>query len=1717
MAANDIINTKVEAKKAKLRAKLIGIRDKMEERGASDPPTSTEKSFNAVLLTKNEIDNKEESAVSPDGASTLLDLNEVKTQNLSNEPEIDRVVEMRSLDLGAKHEQNVRTSVDAAINAPDEDSHASRMHVVTESIRKLDEFNQRKGRSTSLIDVMSDMTVPAVQKAGAWRTSVMKGFEDIYKVVDAKAVPVNRETAAMFIETSRMMERLFGDTDFPAPPSPLALASGDPFISYDKSVGGAAASRFLQGMANSDTIKFMAAHPYITSFVLDAAVMYTPILFKPAPMAVSATVKYLISRGIKGSALKQTKLLQAAANTSKKKLVESYLMGRGSADTMIGLGLGAVYIAGRINEDGTSGTAAFMTEVFGPMGAIAAMHMSKSAFLVYLKTMHQKNSTMFQKLNQKLAGRKDTLAKEIRLQMEQAVKESDFRAATAKTGKLKDVAKAVEATSLSPAAKAIALPTVIDETLAKNMTEMIDVAIKGSGKQADKIREIVGLGEFAPFVVSPRLKANVPVFLHAQDDIDELVRMVQSNPVAGAMYHKSAAHLDDAIGMWKKELETLEGMGKAFEPWRKGIADDITKAGKIADLYADAARGYDLQALRLNAPAFMQSEYGKQAFGNLPVFQGIGGRHLYQQLSQQVKGDAVEIQKKTFEFIQNNISPTADKVRRAITFGIDEGVWELTDQKFSRKIVEGMILTPDAHLRTNFAELVRVPARAQENQRVLAHQFGEAWRDINKQLSKKGRKQLMNVLAEGNAQGKEFVLTKGGFKSLDGNMIPVAADVRDAFYASRILFDAGYDVANQGAIMTAKARGLKLMDGKVLVRPRQAVLGEVDGNGTKVTQAMVDAKYEFIEVLDDELKVGMSFVSSADAAARVAKEIPETHDLVGYTANYAPIMYEGKWRVASIVKDDTGKFITKTEGIGDTPKQARDAISEFISREGPDSHKQFVAVRNNMQPAEIAGQIKGKRIPVAGKQGKEAIESEMRSFIKTTDADSWLQELGDDELAALAKALEVSGMGKGAVDDLVMTARQNSGPFYTRGRASERPVSLRNLDETAEMLSMDEAVPAYFDSISQYISLGAVREKLAAKFLNTYKQFLENPNDWSSKVMITRARDTGGYDQGAKAVEAWQAQQQLKIIRGMKSAEEVAIDAAVTAKRDDLIKGGHYRLAGFVDKFADAQGITAGIRGATAKAVFGLWNASHLVVQAAGMVNTTGRGVVHNPADLEKAMKSTMKYFYGRGAKKTGLPMDDETKFMVDFLDESGFINNVNYEALDDIAGHVTGAFTKFMDASTWAVRKGEAIQRAYAFMWNFHHNARLMKAGKHPLFKEADLTSVKFQDYIKNEAELTAFNMNKLNQPLYAKGAAGLSFQFMQIQSQMSQLFFGVGGAQKGITKLERMGIWATSVAAFGPTAIPFAETAMAFVDNLMTKDLRKDQLIIKQGDPENAGMVIYKMKHQVSNFIADSIKANGLGEGDEKYWRNLLRGVPAALTDGRFDIVDRATIQLLTNTYYDNLDAADMAGPGLNLLAQMILGTSTGVMDIVTAIQDDEFDAKTVLRAAKKSVGVLGGARNILSTIEALSLGEISTRTGRAIIEGMTLKEILNASVARRTEAMLDVAGLATGMTPPRVRETQEMSELLGRQDQAWTEWMNITTQAIKTHKREGNTAHAVTMLNESIRQVMEARPDRAKFWAKRLAMALNEQEGATIEDKNRMRAIKMNLEGKIEKPLF
>ena len=1716
MATNDIINAQTASKNKKLREKLQGILGKMEERGASDPPQSTEKSFNAVLLTKDEVDNQGQSPYSTDKQATLLELNEIKTQSLDNEPAIDRVVEMRSLNLGGKLEQNVRTSVDAAINAPDEASHATRMHTVTASIRKLDEFNQRKGRSTSLIDVMSDMTVPAVQRAGAWRTSVMKGFEDIYKVVDAKAVPVNTETAGMFIETSRMMERLFGDTDFPPPPSPLALASGDPFVSYDKSIGGAAASRFLQGMANSETIKFMAAHPYITSFVLDAAVMYTPILFKPAPMAISATVKYLIARGIKGSALKQTKLLQAAANTSKKKLVESYLMGRGTADTMIGLGLGSVYIAGRINDDGTSGTAAFLTEVFGPMGAIAAMHMSKSAFLVYLKHMSTKNSTMFQKLNQKLAGRKDMLAKEIRLQMEQAIKETDFRAATAKTSKLKDVAKAVEDTSLSPAAKALALPTVIDKTLAKNMTEMIDVAIKGSGKQADKIREIVGLGEFAPFVVSPRLKANVPIFLHAKDDIDELVRMVQSNPVAGAMYHKSAAHLDDAIGMWKKELATLEGMGKAFEPWRVGIADDIKKAGKIADLYADAARGYDLQALNLNAPAFMQSEYGKQAFGNLPVFQGIGGRHLYMQLSQQVKGDAVTIQNKTFEFIQTNLMPTAAKIRRGITFGIDEGVWELTDQKFSRKIVEGMILTPDAHLRNNFGELVRIPARAQENMRVLAHQFGEAWRDINAQLSKKGRKQLMNVLAEGNAQGKEFVLTKGGFKSLDGNMIPVSADVRDAFYASRILFDAGWDVANQGAIMTAKARGLKLMDGKTLVRPRLAKLGEVDHNGTKVTQAMVDSKYQYIEVLDDDLKVGMSFVASPDTAGRMAKEIPETHDLVGYTENYAPIMYEGPWRVASITKGADGKFITKTEGIGDTPKEARDAIAEFIAREGPDSHKQFVAVRNNMQPAEIAGQIKGKRIPVAGKQGKEAIESEMRSFIKTTDSDSWLQNLGDEELKALATALEQAGMGKGAIDDLVMSTRQTSGPFYTRARASERPVSLRNLDETAEMLSLDKAVPAYFDSISQSISMGAVREKLTAKFLNTYKQFLENPNDWSSKVMITQTRKTGGYDQGAKAVEAWQAQQQLKIIRGMKSAEEMAIDSAIATKRDDLIKAGSYRLASIMDKMADAQGITGMVRGSTAKAVFGLWSASHLVVQAAGMVNTVGRGLAHNPADIQKAMKSTMKYFYGRGAKKLGLPMDDETKFMVNSLDESGFINNVNYEALDDVAGHVTGAFTKFMDASTIAVRKGEAMQRAYAFMWNFHRNARLIKAGKHPLgFKEADLTSVKFQDYIKNEAELTAFNMNKLNQPLYAKGMAGLSFQFWQIQSQMGQLFFGVGGAQKGITKIERMGVWAASIAAFGGTAVPFSETAMAFIDNFMADDIRKGQMVIKEGDPENAGLMLYKLKHQTAEFIADSIRDNNLGEGDEKFWRNLMRGVPAALTDGRFDIVDRATIQLMTNTYFDNLDAADMAGPGLNLLAQLVVGIPEGVTDMVIAMQEGNFDAQTVLRAAKKSVGVLGGARNVLSTIEAMAFGEVSTRTGRAIIDGMTLKEILReASIDRKTEAMLDVAGVAVGLTPPRIRETHEMSEILARQNEAWNEWMMITTQAIKTHKREGNGQHALVMLKESVKQIMAARPDKAKFWAKRLVMAMAEREGATIEDKNRLRKILMGFDGKIKR---
>jgi hypothetical protein len=371
---------------------------------------------------------------------------------------------------------------------------------------------------------------------------------------------------------------------------------------------------------------------------------------------------------------------------------------------------------------------------------------------------------------------------------------------------------------------------------------------------------------------------------------------------------------------------------------------------------------------------------------------------------------------------------------------------------------------------------------------------------------------------------------------------------------------------------------------------------------------------------------------------------------------------------------------------------------------------------------------------------------------------------------------------------------------------------------------------------------------------------------------------------------------------------------------------------------------------------------------------------------------------------------------------------------------------------------------------------------------------------------------MNKINQPLYAKGLSGIPMAFTQIFSQMGQLFFGVGAQANQITKLERMGIWMTSAAVLGPKGIPFSETLMTWADNFIAKDIRIGTTQLKEGDPTNAGLIKAKANKEIADFM---IKVFG-DRGDTKsvnYWQRFAEGgLITAETGGTINIADRATMNILTNTYYNNIEFGDTFGPGLNLVANMIVGTINGIEDIAEILQDPERELEMInlVKAARKSVGQLGGIRNILGTVEALSEGTISNRMGDAIIGGLSLKEIMLAIPEERFEKVKEVAGIAAGLPGERQRLTQQKGEILARQREAFIEWTTIIARQINRASKASNTTTAFALLGEGMEQTADWMPSKVREFEGRTFWALNVLPGETKQDKIERQAIDFDFEG-------
>ena len=1675
-------------------------------------PNFPEQDLDAILLTKNDVDTKQ--IDNEEGAIELAfseNLNLVQTNQAGGKK--DAIQQQQNSDRNDKLEGNVRDTMEAAIAAPD-DQYGTAMSAVEFAVGQYQMFNLKGRRgSTSLLDIMSDGTEGDVQRYGSMRGMWNAGYLDLMGYLAGSHITTDRLNAMQFIEAARTIEKKYGEeAAFGPVPEQFTVTGigGNQFLPEEQA---SSAARGLIEFGETPLAKLMADHPYYTSFLIDAMITLGPPSAKVIGAGLVTSLGITVARQqlIRRSGRLTVPAIIKALGINKKVYIAQLKKSLIPAGTQIGLGLGFVWVAGEMMKDGSSKTKAVLTEMFGPAGVLVLLHFTKSAGISYFRNLSIKNAAMFKRLEKELLTRNDFFSTEIKATMRQAVKTQNET-----LGKLtQQIVDETNVLGKPPIANTMSKVRTMDHTLAENITEMVDVGLKKQGPAADHIRKVTGLDGTESLTSQKRLAESVPFQLDVSD-VDEVVALLDEIPELGAAFRGVGANIDNSIGLYKQQLKFGNLPKEAQANLRRQIAD----SEKYQAAFAKAAAQFDLKAFDMHNIAYMQSDIGRLLFSTLPEFQGLSGKILYKEISEEMVGTAVEIQGRTVKLINTNLR-TIESNLQEHTFGVNLGVWDIPEKggifKHMRQILGKIGESPSAHFGVNSQELVNLVARANEGKRVFAKELVGIWDGIQASVSRKQRPILNGLLAEGNDTAQVFKLVQGGLMDALGNVKYYDDKVMDAYFASRSLMDATWRFVNRGVVTEATAKGFMLMDGKIIVQLRGGTVGFIDSKGTKMTKEMLDQNYKVVNIFDDNKQVAQSIILQPDVISRAIKDIPQDYNMTGYHSGYIPNVYEGDWRVVRIRRVGDS-WETNTPVIAQNAKDANTAMATLIEREGVDSGTLFMAIRNNVSPKDIGAQLTGGRIKLKGDTADPLVKQHITSFIKDLDTDSALQKMTDEELDALASSLARQGLGREVGEDLVAEARFFSGPRHTRARALERPRDALNLEQPAPRLDVTESVQTYLGQVAKHSNLGELQAKLQDKFLRTFKDHLENPRDWTSKVEVNKARKFGTVDDQAKAMEAWSTQHQLKVIGGMRTAEQAVIDQQFGVWRDRLIAKGSYRMAAVMDSMADSAGIQGVIRNTTAKAIFGLWNASHFVIQASAVMFTGSKALVHHPEDIPLAMQSTLKYAYGRVAKKMGLPTDAETRFLVDFVDRSGYISNANYVGLDTVTG--AGGISSLLDKSTVFARQGEAFQRLFAFNWNLHNSMRMIRAGKHPAgFTADDITSKKFSDYITGKAEITAFNMSAVNQPLYSQGTLGVSFQFAQIQSQMAQLYFGLGSKASTLTRVERMALWMTTAAALGPTAIPFAETTLAFSDWIQAKELKVADVVIKEGNPTGAGLEIAQFHHATVLKMID-----WFGDKNDKksvdYWRRVSTGgLINAETRGAGNIAKRAALNVFTNTYYDNLDPAMVFGPGLNVAASMVAGTISSMYDIgrIITSEDKDLAVTDILRAARKTVGILGGARNILSTIEVLLDGKITTRSGRAIIEGLSLKEIMETAGDARFDKELAVLGVAVGLTGERVERAQRENQIRMRQREAWGDWESAVTRAIRRASYNGDIKTAVEILVAGVKQVGQWRAWETPKFLKAATASMLIDPDATIEDKNMLEGMKFNIDGEEIVPFF
>ena len=927
----------------------------------------------------------------------------------------------------------------------------------------------------------------------------------------------------------------------------------------------------------------------------------------------------------------------------------------------------------------------------------------------------------------------------------------------------------------------------------------------------------------------------------------------------------------------------------------------------------------------------VMSPLAKQLNNASLLSNSVGHRVLYKELSEKqekiVDGVSnIRVYANTFDFGPSNIG------------------WERGNHG---GVISRMLGSQLQVLKKKATDLVLDATFFEQQASRVAKQYKQLHNQTVKGLSTEEKNLLGSIMDQINQTGKRPLPAPDGFWIGDMK-IKASPQVMDAYYANRILLDSAWEASNQATIGQLKHLGYKWDDVlKGPVREKGGVsFGTRDSQGVEWTQDLHKRGARIWE--NPETK---EFRIILDQDRNPLRDISKSDRVLSYEKDYIPIIYKDDWRILAIKMDDSGKIVDAGP-VATAPNQ-KAAMEAVKAMKTSDANVHYIASR----------------------QGNDVVD--ISAVMETHD---YLHKLSPGELKQLAIRLEKAGIDPATVnsfkDSITPFSYKKTSHLLERGSRLKKGSS----KEVAEMLPSLEAIEKYLHAAGHYASKSEYQTAMKNKFLETYGHMLHNKLFWDSDI-ATKNQSTQAAFSAKEVKEARDVQRQLRTILAQPDpsvARQVEIYDSLERK---LLDKDNY----YAQKMGEAMmylpryttsGAVAGAKAVTSQLMLRMFAIDQLLVQGTGMLNTLG-SYAGKPVILTKALEDARRVITGVG----------DGGVLKRLYQESGFGSMVNFASLEDasqaiskmskggqLVGNAAGTFYNMGEAGNQLLAWAAARQNLIAEV----------KKGTLKL----PIDSPEFLRMVSRDAQKTALNMTRFNQPAYTRGALGIPTQFFQFATHQAETMLS-----GRLNAMQRAGIWAFWIGAFGTRGVPFIQDAIMLGDSVAEWT----------GNPDYVG-------------ASERMLENTFGE----YARGLSR-------NEFFDVANRVGIGSFMQGFYDGVDLSDLSGAAGSVFLNTLVSVNS-MKELYEHISDER--NHNMWDIANNFTRPARGVNNLVRGARAMSEGMIYSGTNRPVKEVENLHEVIFTAI---------------GLSPSEVTKIRESNALKFRVNGAWRNWVSKTSQEI------------------------------------------------------------------------